>query len=479
MVFNSFAFLAFFCLVVAVLWILPRRFRNLFLLIASYAFYAIWDWRLLLLISTSIIIDFVAASHIEKPETADDTLSRRQKKHWLLFSIIINVAILGFFKYYNFFIDSAGLLLTKFGIDSSYLHLNLFLPIGISFYTFKTLSYTIDIYYGRMKATRNLFDYALYVSFFPELIAGPIDRARNLLPQIAVERTFSTARFIDGGNLIIRGLFKKVFVADNIALITNSIFAAPNPSSFDILVGAYAFAVQIYADFSGYTDIARGCGKWLGFDLMINFNYPYFSTSPSDFWQRWHISLSTWLRDYIFAPMGGALHSLASAYRNLGITMLIAGLWHGASWTFVTWGGYWGLLLIGHRVTQPYMKRFGAPFRKILSRKFRMVIKALVTFHLVCLGWIVFRAESMSQAWGMIRGLFSFQGNIDFSKLTPLLGFTLPLLIIEILQLISGRDDILGIRWIPAPLKAAILAILFYLLAFYGMATQSFIYAQF
>jgi alginate O-acetyltransferase complex protein AlgI len=479
MAFNSFVFLSFLCLTAVLYRILPQKARNIFLLAASYYFYACWNWKFLFLIAISTFIDFIAAAKIDNLGINDEPAMRERKKLWLLFSIITNVSILGFFKYYNFFIDSAGMFLTNLGITAPDLHLNIFLPIGISFYTFKTLSYTIDVYYGKMKSTKSLWDYALYVAFFPELLAGPIDRARSLLPQISAPRKLNYTYFLNGLNLIFRGLFKKVFVADNIAIITNGIFNTANPTSFDILVGAYAFAIQIYADFSGYTDIARGCGKWLGFDLALNFNYPYFSVSPSDFWQKWHISLSTWLRDYIFSPLGGAMQSLSKAYRNLGITMLLAGLWHGASWTFVTWGGYWGLLLIGHRIAQPYMKRWGSPFRKLLSRKVRLVFKIIITFHLVSIGWIIFRAGSLAQAWNMITGLFAIQGAVDWSRMFLLLCFALPLIIIETLQLLSGRDDLVGISWLPTPVKTAIFAVLFYLLAFYGMATQSFIYAQF
>ena len=317
------------------------RLQNGILLIASYVFYGFWDWRFLALLFVSTVVDYNLALLIEKSE------SPGERKALLAASICVNLGILGFFKYFGFFAESFASLLNSFGFQSSTPFFNIVLPVGISFYTFQTMSYTIDVYRRKLPATRNFFDFALFVSFFPQLVAGPIERATKLLPQVLQPRKFSQSNFVEGFYLIILGLFKKVVIADNMAPIVNYIFSrdVSTLSGAEVLVGVYAFAFQIYGDFAGYTDIARGVAKWLGFDLMLNFRMPYFATSPSDFWQRWHISLSSWLRDYLYIPLGGNRQGTLLTYRNLMLTMVLGGLWHGAAWTFVAWGFFHGLIL--------------------------------------------------------------------------------------------------------------------------------------
>jgi D-alanyl-lipoteichoic acid acyltransferase DltB (MBOAT superfamily) len=457
-------------------WILPNRFKNLFLLLAGYFFFASLQWRMLVLVNISIIADFIIGQKIYRANINPG--NKANKKIWLIFSLTLNLVILGVFKYYNFFVDSLINLLTVVGMAPSSFYLNLFVPIGISYYTFKTISYIVDIYYNRITAATSLTEYALYVSFFPELLAGPIDRAKNLLPQFAATRKFKWAYLYDGLSLIAIGLFKKVYVADNLAATSNKLFAIVQPSFLETLIGAYIYSFQIYCDFSGYTDIARGIGKCFGFDLAINFRFPYISANPSEFWNRWHITLSTWLRDYIFSPLGGALHGLGQAYRNLLITMVLAGLWHGASWNFVLWGAFQGILLVGHRILQPILKRHGGGWRKIFNRKIRLVFKVIFTFQLVSFGWIIFTADSVSRIWNAVKSVSNWQ-MLDVSFLIPFLQFVIPLVALEIIQAIFSKEEIFNIPRIPATAKAIIFAIIVYLVLIQGANTESFIYAQF
>jgi alginate O-acetyltransferase complex protein AlgI len=478
MVSSAFYLTIFLIMVFAVNWLLPNRARNVFLLLASYFFFATLQWRMLILISISIVIDFIASQKISRANNNPGSESDKIRKGWLIFSLVSNLTILGIFKYYNFFTDNLESLLLILGLNPNSLYIDIFVPIGISYYTFKTISYVVDVYYRRIPAATKITDYALYVSFFPELLAGPIDRAKNLLPQLSAVKKFNRGQCTDGLNLIIIGLFKKIYVADNLGMISSKLFALAQPSFFETMIGAYIYSFQIYCDFSGYTDIARGIGKCLGYELAINFKYPYISANPSEFWQRWHITLSSWLRDYIFSPLGGALHSLGEAYRNLLITMILAGLWHGASWTFVFWGAYQGLLLVGHRIMQPILKKHGAGWRKVFSRKTRLVFKIFVTFQLVSLGWIIFTAESI----GRIRNAASsvLRWNMfDPSLLMPFAQFVLPLIILELVQHIFSKDEVFNISKIPATVKVVVFAIIFYLTMIQGANTSSFIYAQF
>jgi len=335
--------------------------------------------------------------------------AEHRRKFFLVFSIFSNLAILGAFKYYNFFADNFAILAQSlFGITPSTQVLNVILPVGISFYTFQTMSYTIDVYRRRAEASHSLLEVAAYVSFFPQLVAGPIERGRNLLPQFQKPRSMNLADLWEGLWLIVWGLYKKMVVADNMAKIVNGTFAPfDNLSStvvvpedgLRLLVAIYAFAFQIYCDFSGYSDIARGTAKLLGFNIMVNFKLPYFAQSPSDFWRRWHISLSTWLRDYLYIPLGGNRCGAFKLYRNLMITMLLGGLWHGAAWTFVLWGGFHGIILILYRTLGPNSD-------EVRSRWWISVLHGVLTFHIVCFGWLIFRAQNLTTIGVFLQSIF-------------------------------------------------------------------------
>lgn len=333
--------------------------------------------------------------------------SQQRRKAFLIFSVGANLAILGYFKYADFFVTSFLDLARVCGVHLNFTTLNVILPLGISFYTFQAMSYTVDVYRGHVEPTRSFRDFALFVCFFPHLIAGPIMRAHTLLPQITRPRADPrrTARMTEGGVLVLVGLFKKLVIADNMAPLANAVFQrreadAPELGGAVIMLGVYAFALQIYGDFSGYSAIARGISKWLGFELSVNFHLPYLATTPGEFWRRWHISLSSWLRDYVYIPLGGNRVGRAKEYRNLFLTMLLGGLWHGASWHFVAWGAFHGLLLAIFRLARvPTVERTRHPGR--------WVLRVVLVFHLTCLGWLLFRADSLETAWQMLVTVFA------------------------------------------------------------------------
>src|SRR6201997_122770 len=346
MLFDTPIFILFLCVVALCYWRLGFRNQNRFLLAASYLFYGWWDWRFLCLMIGSTVIDYFIA--IKIAEAKDP----RVRKSLLTLSLVINFSILGFFKYFNFFADSLGHVLAGVGIKASLPVLLIILPPGISFYTFQEVAYIVDVYSGKLPASRSFLDYGLFISLFPHLIAGPIQRPAHLLPQVQRDRKFDETQFFDGVLLILSGLFRKCVIADNCALLANAVFNGQfgRPNLFTVLIGTYAFAWQIYGDFSGYSDIARGSANLLGFHFMVNFRQPYLATSLQDFWRRWHISLSTWLRDYLYIRLGGNAHGRGRTYRNLLLTMLLGGLWHGANWTFVIRGFLHGGALALERV---------------------------------------------------------------------------------------------------------------------------------
>lgn len=387
MLFNSLVFAVFLPSVVALFWLVPHRRRPLVLLAASYVFYGWWDWRFLSLILVSTVVDFSAARRIFA------TANAAARKRWVLLSVVVNLGILGFFKYWGFFVESASDLLSQLGADVSSPTLRILLPVGISFYTFQTLSYTIDVYRQRLEPEGAFSDFALFVAFFPQLVAGPIERATHLLPQLSrLPRRPREVAWGESGALIARGLFRKAVIADGLAPIVNSVF--DDPAAFtgvSVAMGVLAFSLQIYGDFAGYTDIARGVAKLFGVDLIENFKVPYRATSFSDFWRRWHVSLSTWLRDYLYIPLGGNRASKASTYRNVMITMLLGGLWHGAGWGFVIWGGLHGLYLV-------IEKAMGESNRATPS---------LLVFAIVTLTWIPFRAPDLTTAVEAIQSFLS------------------------------------------------------------------------
>lgn len=479
MVFNSSVFLVFFLVVYALYWLTRGRlaWQNRLLLVSSFVFYGWWDWRFLLLMSTTIASDHLIARRLSLTE---DPVRR---KRWVVLSACVNLSLLGFFKYYNFFADSLRAAFGRLGVEVGGPALEIILPVGISFYTFQSMSYVIDVYRRQLDPAPSLVDYAAYVSYFPQLVAGPIERGSRLLPQMLRPRTIRLDQVYEGGYLIFWGLFKKMFVADNLARIADPLFAHAGPhNGAAVWIGLYAFAFQIYCDFSGYSDIARGLGKCMGFDIMVNFNLPYFSSNPSEFWRRWHVSLSTWLRDYLYVPMGGSRRGAFRTYRNLLVTMLLGGLWHGAQWTFVVWGAYHGALLVVHRLWSGLRaEREPARAGGFLRSAWRG-LRVILFFHLVCVGWLFFRAESIGQALEMLAAAFTrvevTPGIGLGSAAAALLGYSFPLLAVQGLQ--WQRRDSLAVLKIPAVPRAGVYLALFYLLWLFGApAGKEFIYFQF
>jgi len=462
MLFNSLEFLIFFLIVYGLYICLNLKGQNRLLLIASYWFYGSWDWRFLSLIIISTLVDYFCGIMIH--ESADV----KKRRRFLFCSIFVNLSILGFFKYCDFFVSSFQALLINFGISLNPTSLNIILPVGISFYTFQTMSYTIDIYRKEMVPTKKFLDFALFVSFFPQLVAGPIERAKRLLPQILNQRSITVEGLYKGIYLIIWGLFQKVFIADNLAKIVDPVFASLAPyNGFEVIIAVYAFAIQIFCDFAGYSNIAIGLGKCMGINLMTNFNLPYFSKNPSEFWQRWHISLSSWLKDYLYIPLGGNRKGQVRTICNLMITMLLGGLWHGASWTFVLWGGFHGILLIVYRVGRSLFA--GLQFNITGLGKYILdIIRTMIFFHLVCLGWLFFRCQSLTQVFDMIRSVFT---NLTVpSNMTDLLlylfYFIAPLLIIQFLQYAKNNLFVV-LTWRPYQKTAFFLTLMY--LCFYVM----------
>ena len=474
MLFNSVAFLGFFAIVYAVYLPASTRAQNLVLLLASYVFYGAWDWRFLGLLALSTAVDFRCALAIADGDPA-------HRRRWLWISVATNLGIRGFFKYFNFFVASFAQLCAALGWPVSTTTLDIVLPVGISFYTFQTLGYTIDVYRGRLPACRDPTTFALYVAYFPQLVAGPIERATHLLPQLAAARLVTLPRLRDGAWLILLGLFKKVVVADNLARIVDPVFADSHGSSgAATLLATYAFALQIYADFSGYSDIARGVSKLLGIELMRNFRRPYFATDPQEFWRRWHISLSQWLRDYVYVPLGGNRGGDLRTSRNLMLTMLLGGLWHGASGMFVLWGALHGALLVIHR---PWRELFGGYLPRLLTP-----LSGLLLFHFVCLAWIFFRARTLADAGGLLTALGSGLEFAASDRDTALLLLLCagPLLALDLWEELHERrvgsavDALPFVFAAPAPLRGLVYALLLLALVILGAPSGvEFIYFQF
>jgi len=407
MVFNSLQYAVFFPLVFVAYWQLKRRGQNVLLLAASWFFYASWDWRFLGLMWLTTAVDYGVGRYLATHE------DERQRKVAFGLSLGLNLVVLGFFKYFDFFLQSATDLLDRLGLDATSPALKILLPVGISFYTFHGISYTFDVYRRHIEPARDLLDFAVFVAYFPQLVAGPIGRAHLQLPQFERERPplrWEQAR--SGLALILLGLFKKVAIADALAPFVDRTFSDAGQASWiTLLAGVYAFALQIYGDFGGYSDVARGSSRLLGIELPLNFEQPYLSRNITVFWRTWHISLSTWLRDYLYIPLGGNRGSRARTYRNLMLTMVLGGLWHGAAWTFVAWGFLHGLYLCAHRA---FTERPGAgpAHNQVTPFGWRDALPALATFQLVCFAWIFFRAASFTQAWDVIRGIVTFQGGL-------------------------------------------------------------------
>ncbi len=476
MLFNSLVFCAFFIATYTVYFCLMRRYRaqNGLLLAASYLFYGWWDWRFLGLILLSTLIDYVLAGSIGRLDP-DSATEQRRRKLLVTASIATNLGIIGFFKYFNFFADSAVDVMRAIGFAPDHVTLNIILPVGISFYTFQSLSYTIDVYRGKLKPHPNFLNFALFVAFFPQLVAGPIERAAKLLPQFAAARVITPERVWTGLYLILWGYFEKVVVADNVGRIADEVFNNYEKyQGLDILIGVFAFALQILGDFSGYSNIARGLARIMGFDLMVNFRLPYFATSPADFWHRWHISLSTWLRDYLYISLGGNRYGQLITYRNLCATMLLGGLWHGAAWNFVAWGAYHGAGLAGHRAFSQWRATGGKSRYGRVSEWSTIILMFAFTLG----GWLLFRSTSLAQVVGMVSSLGVRPSSMSFTWTANIVFYAWPLFVIQLVQRRTG--DLLVLTRLPMPITAIVFAGILAMLAVFGSREpMEFIYFQF
>jgi alginate O-acetyltransferase complex protein AlgI len=420
MLFNSIDFAIFLPLVFGAFWLLPNRsgWQNSTLLLASLVFYGWWDYRFLSLILFSTIVDFTIGQQIHR------TNAQGKRKMLLGISLFTNLGLLGFFKYFNFFQNSFIQAFTFFGHDLEGFSLTIILPVGISFYTFQTLSYTIDVYRKEMTPVRKFIDFATFVTFFPQLVAGPIERAKKIIPQLQASRIFDYQQAKSGLHLIIFGLFRKIVIADNLGIYVDRIWQYPNAiTPYMVVLASVFFSVQIYMDFSGYSRIARGVAQLFGIKLMVNFNYPYKSTSFSEFWSRWHISLSTWFRDYLYIPLGGNRRGPKRTLINLCLVFTISGLWHGADWSFVLWGFMHFLLLTSER------------FIKLPKTKVMHFLKWVNVLFMVNLTWILFRADTIANAWVFIRQLFKYQPLLGYDSLTFQSPFLLALNLFLVLSL--------------------------------------------
>jgi len=477
--FTTLTFFIFFWIVFVVYWGLKKRSpQNITLLVSSYLFYAWWDYRFLSLIVASTLIDYFGAISIERLKNG--------KTRRLLLSLCVgtNLLILAIFKYFDFFLDSLGSGLRLLGSDFELGSLNLILPLGISFYTFQTISYTVDVYRGKAKACSSLVDYASYVCFFPQLVAGPIERGKRLIPQFMNERRFSESKGKDGLRLVLWGVFKKMVIADNLANYVDPIYSNPESATGIFLIFAtIAFAFQIYCDFSGYSDIAIGCAKLLGFDLMRNFAFPYFSQDVGEFWRRWHISLSTWFRDYIYIPLGGSRSSMGVWIRNVLITFILSGVWHGAAWNFVVWGGLCGIgyiLFASESGKNPTKVPLGP---ELIPRPVAL-LKAGVLFTFICFTWIFFRAQSFGDALlivGKIIGIGSegepFANALSY--IVNILGYIMPLVVIEFLTRKHEHPFHIATKWPVAGRWLAYVATILIVLYFMPENQAEFVYFQF
>jgi D-alanyl-lipoteichoic acid acyltransferase DltB (MBOAT superfamily) len=475
MVFNSLQYLVFFPLVFVVYWQLKRRGQNLLLLLASWFFYAMWDWRFLGLMLLTTGVDFGVGRYLAMHE------DERKRKIAFGLSLGLNLAVLGFFKYFDFFVGSAADLLNDIGLNVNEPTLRILLPVGISFYTFHGISYTFDVFRRDIEPADDLLDFAVFVAFFPQLVAGPIGRAHIQLPQFEHDRPrlrWEQAR--SGLCLILLGLFKKVAIADALAPFVDRTFTDAGTSSWiNLLFGAYAFALQIYGDFAGYSDVARGSSRLLGIELPLNFEQPYLSRNMTVFWRTWHISLSNWLRDYLYIPLGGNRGDRRATYRNLMITMLLGGLWHGASWTFVVWGGLHGIYLCAHRAFTERPGGAGAAHNRVAHFGWSDVLPAIGTFHLVVFAWIFFRAADFSQAFEVISGILTLQGGLTDGGAVFLVGLlALVTFAIDLAQ--RNRDTHTPMLSLTPVLQGALYGIfVLAIVLFSGGETVPFIYFQF
>ncbi len=487
MLFNSLTFVIFLPLVFAGYWLLccPRGgekvshqrlfLQNLFVVITSYIFYGWWDWRFLLLIAFTTLWAFASGVVLAKVP-----FQSRQAKWVVALALIVNLGILGVFKYYNFFQEQAVAFLQMLGFQAHPTSLQILLPVGISFYTFQALSYVLDVYRGTLKPTRNIVAFFAFVSFFPQLVAGPIERATNLLPQFQKPRVFDYAQAVDGCRQMLWGFFKKMVVADMCAVIANDFLNTPDVNGLAVWLGVLCFTFQIYGDFSGYSDIAIGCGKLFGINLMQNFAFPYFSRDIAEFWRRWHISLTTWFRDYLYIPLGGSRGSKWQKVRNVFIIFLVSGFWHGANWTFILWGAFHAacfmpLLLLGQN-----RKYLGEVAEGKILPSLRELGQMLGTFLLAYFGWLIFRAPDIQTVWTWLVSMFSFH---KFDFLLKMGDFDKSMTAVAIMLVIEwiNRTKLYGCarypkwRWV----RWVVYFVLLYATIVYAGDNQEFIYFQF
>ncbi len=483
MLFNSLDFAIFLPIVFVLYWFVTNnnlKLQNALIVVASYTFYGWWDWRFLSLILFSTFVDYLVGLRLK----TENNSSHRKLLLWI--SIFVNLGFLGFFKYYNFFLDNFVTAFTFFGSNIKPNTLNIILPVGISFYTFQTLSYTIDVYKRKLEPTKDFISFAAFVSFFPQLVAGPIERATHLLPQFYTKRTFDYDKAVDGLRQILWGLFKKVVIADNAAAFANQVFnnsADMNGSS--LLLGAIFFTFQIYGDFSGYSDIAIGTSRLFGFDLMRNFAFPYFSRDIAEFWRRWHISLSTWFRDYVYIPLGGSRGGTWMKVRNTFIIFIVSGFWHGANWTFIVWGALNAAYFLPLLLTKNNRRNLDIVAQGKLLPSIKDLLQMGLTFGLTVFAWIFFRAENISHAFNYIGSIFSSSifayPNIGLPKLY-FIQVIIVMLIFSCIEWIGRENNYaiekLGLVWYSPTRLMFYFGLVLLIFMFWG-PDQQFIYFQF
>jgi alginate O-acetyltransferase complex protein AlgI len=473
MLFNSLAFLLFFPLVTLIFFLLPHRFRWAHLLLASCFFYASFVPIYLLILAFTIAVDYAAGLLIERA-------AGRWRKTFLLASIVANVGVLCVFKYWNFMNHNLTVVLGALGMRNAIPMLTLVLPLGLSFHTFQAMSYTIEVYRGNQPAERHLGIYALYVMFYPQLVAGPIERPQNMLPQFHTRQTYQPARVASGLKVMAWGMFKKLVLADNLAIVVAPVYAHPRAySGADLAVATVCFAFQIYCDFSGYSDIAIGSARVMGFKLMTNFDAPYEATSVTEFWRRWHISLSTWFKDYLYVPLGGSRRGTARSILNKMIVFLVSGLWHGASWTYVIWGGLHGTFVVGEQLAGRSVDRRSAPSRLAGARRW---LAGGLTFALVCLAWVFFRSQHVGDAWQIVTRIVRLArpSELPAGALDRKVGFLALAPVVMALEAINRRGGLVArIERLPAISRYALYAALVYSTILLRGVNAQFIYFQF
>lgn len=485
MLFNSIEFLVFLPIVFLIYWAIgyarindaiKLRLQNAFVVVASYVFYGWWDWRFLILIAITSFCSWGSGLLIQ--QSAISNQSSVKSKAWLIANIVLNLGILATFKYYDFFVSEFGAL---FGVSTESLLLRIILPVGISFYTFQALSYSIDVYRKKIEPTRDIVAFFAFISFFPQLVAGPIERATNLLPQFLQKRTFSYEQGVDGMRQILWGLFKKIVVADNCAEYVNQVWSTyDTQSGSTLLLAAVLFTFQIYGDFSGYSDIAIGTAKLFGIKLMRNFNNPYFSRDIAEFWRRWHISLTTWFRDYVYIPLGGSRVSKAKIVRNTFVIFLLSGFWHGANWTFIAWGAYHAILFLPLILLGMNRKYTNQVAEGRWLPTWKETGQILLTFMLAVVGWIIFRATSISEALCIMKGICDvslFSMPMMVVGLKKIVFFIAVMLVVEWLD--RDKEHALSLSRLPQWARYIVLYVMILILLEFMGDSQSFIYFQF